>query len=104
MKNYLIIRASRGIGAASPQSLASTAKLSNASRDPVRDGLEIGVEWGATAGEFPADSPPHSLDGPLYCPGSIRLQSFNRLTDESAWMTGQVVAVAGSLGVLRRFG
>jgi hypothetical protein len=97
MKNYLMI------GAASPQSLASTVRLWNASRDPVRYGLEVGIEWDAAAGEFAADNLPDSLDGPFYCPGSIRLQPFHRLTDESAWVSGQVVAVAGSPGVLRRF-
>jgi len=83
MKNYLIIGASRGIGAALQQSLAPAAELWNASREPVQEGVAGAIEWDATADEFPADALPAALDGLVYCPGSIRLQPFSRLTDQA---------------------
>lgn len=36
----------------------------------------------ATAAEFPGDRLPEALEGLVYCPGSIRLRPFNRLTAE----------------------
>jgi NAD(P)-dependent dehydrogenase (short-subunit alcohol dehydrogenase family) len=38
--------------------------------------------WDATAGDFPMDRLPETLQGLVYCPGSIRLQPFSRLRDE----------------------
>ena len=40
------------------------------------------LTWDATAGDFPVDQLPETLEGLVYCPGSIRLQPFSRLRDE----------------------
>lgn len=73
-KTYLIIGASSGIGLAlSNQLKAEGNKVINASRtgdlkfDALTDSLDISTL-------------PESLDGVAYCPGSINLKPFHRLT------------------------
>lgn len=85
MKNYLIIGASKGIGFATSQILQNEANIYTVSRSPmsessinsqehfvmdiVKDDLSL------------LDSLPNELHGLVYCPGSINLKSFNRLTE-----------------------
>jgi len=84
LSNVLIIGASHGVGASLARRLADDGvKLWTASRSADSSPGFSHVQWDATAGAFPADSLPDRLDGLVYCPGSIRLQPFQRLTDEA---------------------
>ena len=85
MKNYLIIGASKGIGFATSQILQNEANIYTVSRSPmsessinsqehfvmdiVKDDLHL------------LDTLPNELHGLVYCPGSINIKSFNRLTE-----------------------
>ena len=63
--------------------------------------------WDATRDPFPKDFLPEQLDGLIYCPGSIRLQTFERLRDEDFrddWdlnLLGAVRAIRGALPALK---
>lgn len=83
MANLLIIGASSGIGAALAARMANDVELWTASRgdEPSLGGSHI--SWDATQDPFPADQLPERLDGLVYCPGSIRLAPFERLTDQA---------------------
>jgi NAD(P)-dependent dehydrogenase (short-subunit alcohol dehydrogenase family) len=57
----------------------------NFSRAGSRPDFPPGVDhhrFDAVAGPFPEDSLPPTLDGVVYCPGSIRLRPLARLTEE----------------------
>jgi len=78
MKNILIIGASSGIGAALASQLKNDGtSIHTACRRPTEFNHQT----------FDANSPstlhlPESLDGLVYCPGSINLKPFHRLTAE----------------------
>lgn len=81
MANLLIIGASSGIGAALASRVSGEYALWCASRRPVLlDGVSF-IPWDAGQGSFPVDALPETLDGLVYCPGTIRLAPFARLTD-----------------------
>lgn len=85
MKNYLIIGASKGIGFATSQILQNEANIYTVSRSPMSESSINSQE------HFVMDivkddlsllnSLPNELHGLVYCPGSINLKSFNRLTE-----------------------
>lgn len=83
MARFLIVGASSGIGAALVARMGESHELWTASRgkEPALGGWHIG--WDASEGAFPADRLPEPLDGLVYCPGSIRLAPFERLSDEA---------------------
>jgi NAD(P)-dependent dehydrogenase (short-subunit alcohol dehydrogenase family) len=84
MDNLLIIGASSGVGQALAKRLLGSHNIWTASRrssDPNSDNRQ--VEWDATKDDFPADFLPEQLNGFVYCPGSIRLQPFDRLSETS---------------------
>jgi NAD(P)-dependent dehydrogenase (short-subunit alcohol dehydrogenase family) len=58
------------------------------------------LTWDATAGDFPVDQLPETLEGLVYCPGSIRLQPFSRLRDEDFRVDFEV-NLLGAVRVLR---
>ncbi len=77
MKNYLIIGASSGIG----KSLAETLKdkghhVITASRH------DADIIFDSTTDILDVTQLPQQLDGLVYCPGSINLKPFARLTDQ----------------------
>ena len=78
-KNILVIGASSGIGAEVTKRLsAAGAKTSTASRSSGTDHV-----WDATNPTSDLSSIlPDQLDGLVYCPGSINLKPFSRLSDE----------------------
>jgi NAD(P)-dependent dehydrogenase (short-subunit alcohol dehydrogenase family) len=83
-RNLLIVGARTGIGA----ELARLALQEGAHvwalgrQDTQTDGLHW-AHWDATgADEVPVDQLPESLHGLVYCPGSITLKPFNRLSDD----------------------
>lgn len=107
MKNVLIVGASHGIGAELACRLVDKAKLWAVSREPHADGLEATQAWDAASQEFPDDFLPDRLDGLVYCPGTIRLQPFTKLSDDdfaadfALNVTGAVRAIRAALPALK---
>jgi len=110
MARVLIVGASSGIGAALAARIADDHRLWTASRadEPGRGGSHIA--WDATAGDFPAEGLPDCLDGLVYCPGSIRLAPFERLSDQAFRddfelnLLGAVRAIRAALPALKSSG
>ncbi len=85
MKNYLIIGASKGIGFATAQLLQHEANIYTVSRSEMPDpSINSGQHFVMNIVKDDLqllDSLPSELHGVVYCPGSINLKSFNRLTE-----------------------
>lgn len=79
MKNLLIAGAGHGIGRAIGQRLANSAALWTTTRGTVPDFESTHCTWDSSE-EFPQDFLPDCLDGLVYCPGTIRLKPFERLS------------------------
>ncbi|MBU6341166.1 MAG: SDR family oxidoreductase [Bacteroidetes bacterium] len=84
-RQYLIIGASSGIGLALARKLAQAgAQVHTRSRMPAPEAIS-GVEWEAadvSAPDFQMHHLPETLHGLVYCPGSINLKPFNRISEE----------------------
>jgi 3-oxoacyl-[acyl-carrier protein] reductase len=84
-KNIAIIGASGGIGLATARLLyAQGAQLWTYSRTPTPDDLR-GVAWSATdvsQADFELPELPNELHGLVYCPGSINLRPFQRISPD----------------------
>lgn len=96
MRNLLIVGASRGIGLDLAERMAETWNLWTASRHASSSARGNHVTWDAAASPLPTDTLPEKLHGLVYCPGSIRLQPFHRLTDkdfEEDWSINALGAV-----------
>ena len=100
--------ASSGIGHALAAALADSHELWTASRNPPRDIPGEHLTWDALTDAFPTERLPDTLEGFVYCPGSIRLQPFDRLTDAAFRddlelnLMGAIRALRGALPALRR--
>jgi NAD(P)-dependent dehydrogenase (short-subunit alcohol dehydrogenase family) len=79
--NILIIGASSGIGLELARQLSGNNALWTTSRNLADEVIGQHILWDAS-NDFPADLLPDTLDGFVYCPGSIRLQPFERSTDQ----------------------
>lgn len=81
-KNILIVGASSGIGFALAQKLiADGANVYSASRNAPDLAVKKHFYWDATNLDNSVfQELPNQLDGLVYCPGSINLKPFNRLT------------------------
>lgn len=110
-KTYLVIGGTTGIGAALlGQLLGRGHRVIQMSRHPERASVHpmvSSLRWDARDEVFPADALPTALDGLVYCPGTIRLRPFERLSD-SDWsedleinLMGAVRALQGALGSLK---
>lgn len=75
-KTYLIIGASSGIG------LALSNQLKAAGNHVVTASRNGDIRFDATTDAFDISSLPDQLDGIAYCPGSINLKPFHRLTTQ----------------------
>lgn len=82
-KNYLIIGGSTGIGLALAKQLQTQGHRPwvAARRTVSESGLES-VAFDALSEDASALALPDTLDGVAYCPGSINLKPFHRLTDQ----------------------
>ena len=111
-KHFLIVGGTSGIGAALLASLVERGdRVTQLSRHPelAPDHPQVtSLAWDASKEPFPADCLPAMLDGLAYCPGTIRLRPFERLT-EAEWredldlnLLGAVRAIQGSLKALRQ--
>ena len=103
-KTTLIIGGTSGIGAAVLDALlARDHQVLQLSRHP-----ESGIEhprvrherWDARTEPFPSASLPERLDALVYCPGTIRLRPFERLT-EAEWMEDLEVNLLGAVRALQ---
>ena len=100
MSNLLIVGASSAVGQALVDGLEPSHWVWTSSRGPMPERAERHLTWDATAGDFPVDQLPETLEGLVYCPGSIRLQPFSRLRDEDFRVDFEV-NLLGAVRVLR---
>ncbi len=96
MANYLIIGGNSGIGAALVQQLTQAGDhVTTASRS------NSDITFDATANiPFHASSLPEKLHGVVYCPGSINLKPFARLTTQD-FLDDFHINVLGAINVIR---
>jgi NAD(P)-dependent dehydrogenase (short-subunit alcohol dehydrogenase family) len=82
-KNFLVIGGTSGIGLELVKKLSANGhQVYSASRRPFGAEGAIHFVFDARQDELPLASLPSPLDGLVYCPGSINLKPFLRLTDE----------------------
>ena len=111
-KSFLVIGGSSGIGRQIVRLLAdegsSVVTASRYPSDAENAGLAKGIRWDVTSGELPSEALPEALDGLVYCPGTINLKPFQRLTDKDFQLDfevnllGAVRAIRASLPALKR--
>ncbi len=99
-KNFLLIGGNSGIGAAIHELLVQQGhQVWTASRNkPVIQDRHITFD--VTRDTLPTDSLPAVLHGFVYCPGSINLKPFHRLTDEE-FRADYDLQVLGAVRTLR---
>jgi NAD(P)-dependent dehydrogenase (short-subunit alcohol dehydrogenase family) len=106
MKNFVVIGGTSGIG------LETVKQLSNAGHkvyvlsrtDRNLDGLEnvAHIVWDAADGTAPSGELPAQIDGLAYCPGSINLKPFHRLT-AADFEADYKINVAGAVRAIQFF-
>jgi NAD(P)-dependent dehydrogenase (short-subunit alcohol dehydrogenase family) len=104
MKNYLIIGGSSGIGKALSHLLAQAGDQVYATylQHPVQGGTS-GIHYhylDVRAEQLDLNFLPESLDGFIYCPGSVNLLPFNRLKSTD-FLTDYELQVVGAVKVLQ---
>lgn len=110
MSEILIVGATSGIGRALTNRLSERHVIWTASRSPSDAPGARHVRWDATAGSFPDKALPEALSGLVYCPGSIRLAPFDRLSevafreDFELNLLGAVRAIRAALPALKAAG
>lgn len=99
-KKYLIVGASSGVGSALLNILmADQHHVITASRRNVAESATH-ISFDVTTDELDVSQLPNSLDGLAYCPGSINLKPFHRITDQE-FMEEFRLNVIGAIKVLR---
>lgn len=110
-KHFLIVGGTSGIGSAlAGELLGRGHRVTQLSRHPDSAPADAGLtsaRWDAAGEPFPVEHLPEVVDGVAYCPGTIRLRPFERITD-AEWsedlavnLLGAVRAIRGSLKALR---
>ncbi len=101
-KTFLIIGGSSGVGFSVAEKLiAEGSEVFSTSRDITKTfpGKNIRLDVSADLSEF-ASHLPEQLNGLVYCPGTINLKPFNRLTDQD-FLNDFTVNVLGAVKVIR---
>lgn len=99
-KKYLIVGASSGVGAALYSLLKKDQhQVITASRREV-PGASTHITMDITKDEFNLSQLPDALDGLVYCPGSIHLKPFHRITD-GEFVEAFNLNVTGAIKVVR---
>ncbi|MFO7645196.1 MAG: SDR family oxidoreductase [Desulfosarcina sp.] len=103
-QNYIIFGGSRGIGETLVAMLcAKSAHVSFSSREdgdqPVPDGARR-FAFDAARGEVPREAIPAELAGLVYCPGTITLRPFQRLTCDD-FLTELQTNLLGAVGAIQ---
>lgn len=107
MRRVLIVGAGSGTGAALAGSLLDTHEVWTTSNRSEMHLATRNTSWDAAAEPFPDDWLPESLDGLVYCPGSIRLQPFHNIglnsfrEDFELNVIGAIRAIQAALPALR---
>jgi NAD(P)-dependent dehydrogenase (short-subunit alcohol dehydrogenase family) len=111
-KNYMVVGGSSGIGFALTRRLVDDGhQVTVLSRSHGHLTELKGIRhipFDATADDFPSDALTDQLNGLAYCPGSIRLRPFARLTAEDFMedyrinLLGAVAAIKGCLNLLKK--
>ena len=82
-RNFLIIGGSSGIGLATALKLKEKGNNAViAARRPLDESGITSISFNALTDSLDVKALPTSLDGIAYCPGSINLKPFHRLTDQ----------------------
>jgi 3-oxoacyl-[acyl-carrier protein] reductase len=111
-KNFIVVGGSSGIGFELTRRLIDDGhQVSVLSRTPGQLSELPGVRhiaFDATRDDFPSDGLSETLSGLAYCPGSIRLRPFTRLTadefleDYRINLLGAVAVIKGCLNSLKK--
>jgi NAD(P)-dependent dehydrogenase (short-subunit alcohol dehydrogenase family) len=103
-KRYLIVGGTSGIGAALLELLVERGhRVLQMSRQPeaALDHPSVtSLRWDVRTEPFPGDALPDTLDGLVYCPGTIRLRPFERLA-EKEWMEDLEINLFGAIRALQ---
>ena len=105
-QNYVIIGGSSGIGLNIVDQLhqrGSTAIVISRNTHALPDDPKlVHIQCDVTKEDIPTDQLPESLDGLVYCPGTIRLRPFHRLQDED-FLEDFRVNTLGAVRAIRTF-
>lgn len=110
MKNLLIVGASSGIGNALAHRVSNQYTLWTAGRRSSDVEKAHHINWDARKGALQASYLPISLDGLVYCPGSIRMKPFEKIQDFDLEddlnlnLLGAVRAIRAALPALKESG
>lgn len=84
MKNYIVVGGTSGIGLAIVKRLSADGHriyvLSRINRNVAETDGVSHVVWDATGDVMPLGDFPATIDGLVYCPGTVNLKPFHRLT------------------------
>jgi 3-oxoacyl-[acyl-carrier protein] reductase len=97
-KNIVIVGGSHGVGEAVVKKLHLEAELYTFCRTPVKGTHH--TTFDVLTQDLPLDALPETIDGLVYCPGSINLRPFHLLKDED-WNQEWQLNVMGAVKVLR---
>ncbi len=105
MKNIVVVGAGKGIGLATVKALYKKHNVTAISRSESKELEATGVNTinlDVVAGALEAlDELPDVIHGLVYCPGSINLRPFNRLTADD-FLADFSQNVLGAVGVIQR--
>ena len=111
-KNFIVVGGSSGIGLELTRRLVDDGQqVTVLSRSPGQLTELSGVRhvpFDVTTDDFPSEALPDQVNGLAYCPGSIRLRPFARLTaddfleDYRINLLGAVAAIKGCLSLLKK--
>lgn len=105
MKNYVIIGGSSGIGEAIVNTLETNPDNNiiasyNSTEKQSRDRVNY-IALDVTKDELDVQSLPETIDGLVYCPGSIKLKPFHRFKEED-FMSDFQLQVLGATKIIKQ--